>query len=168
MKSKIRMIQLLFVLLVGLFILFTFNGMAMHPIKEAVLSQTFLDKVHESGLQNGEVVKQESHENSTTFLFKNEQGELACATYSKSIYSNKWKEEKYYTSKMSVFNNGEVSYEVNDKLTTYQVTCIITDEPEILFGERISMVLSVKTFGMGVILLAICLGRSIGNRLHRR
>lgn len=168
MKQKILFLNIMFVLLVGVGILFFFNGMVSHPIKEIDLEQTFLDQVYENGLAEGQVIKNETHGNSTTFLFQNTKGEIACGTYVKSLYSRNWRQEKLYTSKMSVFNHGEISYDVNDKLSVYEVTCKITDEPAVLFGEAKSLVLSIKSFGVCVVLMAGFAGRLFGSKFRKK
>lgn len=152
----------------ALLILFFFNGLTFHQISEVNLENTFLEKVAESGLEEGKVVIVETHGNSCTFLFANEKGDTACATYTKSLYGRRWREYKFYTSKMGVFNHDEITYEVNDLLTTYDVTCKIGDTKEVVFGEDKMAILSVKTFGVCVVLMAGFAGRIIGIRFKKR
>lgn len=155
-------------ILIGVFILFFLNGMATYPVDEADLEKTFLERVAGNNIESGEIVKSGIHENSITFLFKNANGEIACASYSKSLYSADWREEKFYTSNMSVFNNNELTYEINDKRFVYGITCKIGDNPTIEYGENVSVVLAVKTFGICLIFMAAFLGRLVGLKLRRK
>lgn len=148
--------------------LFFLNGLAFHPILEQDLENKFLQTVEENGLKKGKVILQEVHGNSCTFLFQNKQGEKACGTYAKSLYGRKWKEVKFFTSKMGVLDLGEITYEVNDKLTVYSTHCKFGDEPKVVFGKDKMPVLSIKTFGLCVVLMAGFAGRYIGMKRFNR
>lgn len=154
-----RYIKLAVVVFVALFFL---NGLTFHPILEQNLEDKFLQTVEENGLKKGKVILQEVHGNSCTFLFENKQGETACGTYVKSLYGRKWKEVKFFTSKMGVLDLGEITYDVNDNLTTYSTHCKFGEEPKVTFGKDKMPVLSIKTFGMCVVLMAGFAGWFIG------
>ncbi len=167
MNQKRVILNILRVLALGVLILVFLNGMTFHEIPENDLDKVFLEKVKENGLEAGKILLNEVHGNSCTFLFENDKGERACGTYSKSLYGRRWKEEKFFTSKMGILESGEtsdISYDVNDKLTVYEVTCQFGDEPKVTFGKDKTLVLSVKTFGVCVVLMAGFAGRMIATR----
>lgn len=167
MNQKKVILNILRVIAFGVLILVFLNGMKFHEIPEPDLQEVFLQKVEESGLEKGKILLYEVHGNSCTFMFENDKGERACATYSKSLYGRRWIEEKFFTSKMGVLGTGNISYDVNDKLTVYEVTCNF-NEPQIVFGEDKSLVLSVKVFGVCVVLMAGFAGRILALQMRAK
>ena len=165
LKKIKRFIQLAIVVFAALFFL---NGLSFHPIAEQELKSEFLLKVKENGLKKGRVILEEVHGNSCTFLFENSDEERACGTYVKSLYGRKWKEVKFFTSKMGVLDLGEITYDVNDKLTVYSTLCRFGENPKVIFGEDKMPVLSIKTFGMCVVLMAGFAGRFIGMKRRQK
>lgn len=160
-RSKKLLTVLIRVIAIGVAVLIFLNGLVLHHIEEPDLEQTFVAKVLESGLSEGTVLLNEVHGNSVTFLFQNDKNEMACASYSKSLYTRNWKEEKFYTSKMGILETGETTYMVNDKLTSYSVTCTFVGQPKVTFGVEEKPVLPIKVFGISIIMCAAIAGRVI-------
>jgi len=167
-KSKKLLTVLIRTLAIGIAVLIFLNGLVIHHIKEIELEQTFVAKVMESGLSEGTVLLNQVHGNSVTFLFQNNKNEMACGTYSKSLYTRNWKEEKFYTSKMGILETGQTTYSVNDKLTAYRVTCNFVGKPRVLFGTEEKPVLPIKVFGVSVMMFAAIAGRVIGSAKQKR
>ena len=161
-KSKKLLMVLIKTIAIGISVLIFLNGLVIHHIKETNLEQTFVERVLESGLSEGEVLLNQVHGNSVTFLFQNDKNEMACGTYSKSLYTRNWKEEKFYNSQMGILETGETTYKVNDKLTSYDITCSFVGEPQVTFGEEEKPILPIKVFGVMVIMFAAIAGRIIG------
>lgn len=164
MDLKIMVMNVVKILILGFVVLFFLNGTSFHNIPEPDLEKTFLEKVKENGIEDGEIILNEVYGNSCTFLLENEKGEKAVATYSKSLYGRRWKEDKFFTSKMGVLDSGEISYDINDKLSIYTATIRFGEQPKVIFGEDKLLVLSVKTFGACVALMAGFAGRMISLR----
>lgn len=136
---------------------FFFDGFGGHPYTRDALEGEFLAKAAELGAESGgeETLVSEEYGNSVTFLLETEDGERACGTYTKSLFSQKYKEYKFYFGVNGVLALDTFAYSVNDGAMMYQLHLQFGEAPSIEPGDEVAPILYYKFAGVCAVAMGV-------------
>ncbi len=136
---------------------FFFDGIGRQPYKRDELESEFLAKAAELGAEHNstEATLSEEFGNSVTFLLETEDGERACGTYIRSLFSHKYKEYKYYFGVNGVLALDDFTYSVSDGAMIYQLNLKFGDNPSIEPGDEVAPLLYYKFAGLCAISMGV-------------
>lgn len=136
---------------------FFFDGFSGHPYKRDALESEFLAKAAEYGAEfdGTEPTLTAEYGNSVTFLLETEDGERACGTYTRSLFSQKYKEYKFYFGVNGVLALDDFTYSVNDGAMMYELNLKFGDAPSIEPGDTAAPVLYYKFAGLCAVSMGI-------------
>lgn len=136
---------------------FFFDGIGGHPYKRDALEQEFLAHAKELGaVCNGEeTLVTEEYGNSVTFLLETKDGERACGTYTRSLFTDKYKEYKFYFGVNGVLALDTFSYSVSDGAMMYELNLNFGDAPSIVPGDSVAPVLYYKFAGICAVAMGV-------------
>lgn len=136
---------------------FFFDGVGGHPYRREELESQFLTRAAEVGAETagGETLISEEYGNSVTFLLETEDGERACGTYVQSLFSQKFKEYRFYSGVNGVLALDDFGYSVNDGAMAYEIHLNFGAEPSIQPAEQALPILYLKFVGICVIAMAV-------------
>ena len=137
--------------------IFFFDGFGGHPYTCDMLEEEFLAKAAGLGAEcdGMETLISEEYGNSVTFLLETEEGERACGTYAKSLFSQKYKEYKFYFGANGVLALDTFSYSVNDGAMMYELNLTFGDVPTIEPGDTVAPILYYKFAGICAVAMGV-------------
>lgn len=157
MINKLKMVigMIVIIILVSCY----FNNFHTYPIKDTDLEIKLLEEL-QADQSKGEILFRRDAAQSRTYIFL-KGDKKGCATYVKSLYTNKWRQSNFYIAQE---NELKLEYSLKTQLLEYKITCVLEGEnaPNILLSEEAKPVLITKTFVIGIILAAWFAGRMIG------
>ena len=136
---------------------FLFNGFGSYSLEREGLEREFRSRAAEAGVKSGgeETLILEEFGGSVNFLMTAEDGERACGTYRRSLFSDKFRETAFYSGRNGVLGADDFSYKVNDGTTMYMLTCHFGEEPSIELSGGVTPVLSYKFVGICVMAMGV-------------
>lgn len=143
--------------IVAIFGVFFFDGFGRHPYKRDALEGEFMAKAAELGAEwhGGQTLLSEEYGNSVTFLLETEDGERACGTYTQSLFSQKYKEYKFYFGVNGVLALDTFSYSVSDGAMMYRLNLHFGDTHSIEPDGTAVPVLYYKFMGVCVMAMGV-------------
>lgn len=149
---------------------FFFNGFGNHPYERNELESLFLDQAKTVGVLGEEeyALIEEEHANGISFLLQTESGERACATYTRDLFVDKFKENSFYSGRVGVLSVDAFTYRVNDNAMMYDVTFLFGDTLDIIPAEVMTPIMYYKAFGICIVAMGFFAGRIFfGKRLKK-
>lgn len=136
---------------------FFFDGIGRHPYRQEELESEFLAKAAEYGAEydGTEATLSAEYGNSVTFLLETKDGERACGTYTRSLFSQKYKEYKFYFGVNGVLALDNFTYSVNDGAMMYQLNLKFGENPSIEPGDEVAPILYYKFAGLCAVSMGV-------------